>query len=85
MRIGTLHVPSLAESAHLARDALDTGRALGIKICLSPALRAEIMLSYAVPAKKEEQISMMEMVLDPEALAAAVKGMRDQYSQNAID
>ena len=29
----------------------------------------------------EEQISMMEMVLDPEALAAAVKGMRDQYSK----
>ena len=29
----------------------------------------------------EEQISMMEMVLDPEALAKAVKGMRDQYSK----
>ena len=29
----------------------------------------------------EEQISMMEMVLDPEALAAAVKSMREQYSQ----
>jgi len=27
---------------------------------------------------------MMEMVLDPEALAAAVKGIRDQYSKNAI-
>ena len=33
------------------------------------------------PAQWEEQISMMEMVLDPEALAAAVKGMRDQYSK----
>jgi betaine reductase len=32
----------------------------------------------------EEQISMMEMVLDPEALAAAVKGIRDQYSQNVL-
>ena len=33
------------------------------------------------PAAWEEQISMMEMVLDPEALAAAVKGVRDQFSK----
>lgn len=33
------------------------------------------------PAQWEEQISMMEMVLDPEALAAAVKSMRDEYSK----
>mgnify|MGYP000376403330 FL=1 len=33
------------------------------------------------PAQWDEQISMMEMVLDPEALAAAVKGMRDEYSK----
>ena len=33
------------------------------------------------PAQWEEQFSMMEMVLDPEALAAAVKGMRDEYSK----
>ena len=32
-------------------------------------------------AQWEEQISMMEMVLDPQALAAAVKGMRDQFSK----
>ncbi len=32
-------------------------------------------------AQWEEQISMMEMVLDPESLAAAVKGMRDQFSK----
>ncbi len=32
----------------------------------------------------EEQISMMEMVLEPEALAAAVKNMRDQYSKTTI-
>ena len=30
------------------------------------------------PAVWEEQIGMMELVLDPEALAAAVKGIRDQ-------
>ena len=35
-------------------------------------------------AQWEEQISMMEMVLDPEALAAAVKGMRDQYSKTQL-
>ena len=32
----------------------------------------------------EEQISMMEMVLDPEALAAAVKGIRDQFSKGVL-
>jgi glycine reductase len=32
----------------------------------------------------EEQISMMEMVLDPEALAKAVKGMREQYSKTKL-
>lgn len=29
----------------------------------------------------DEQISMMEMVLDPEALAGAVKGMREEFSK----
>ena len=29
----------------------------------------------------DEQISMMEMVLDTEKLAAAVKGIREQYSK----
>ena len=45
-----------------------------------PIIRAE-----CDPAAWEEQISMMEMVLDPEALTAAVKGMRDQYSKYAIE
>ena len=36
------------------------------------------------PAQWEEQISMMEMVLDPEALASAVKGMRDKYSKTKL-
>ena len=45
-----------------------------------PVIRAE-----CDPAAWEEQISMMEMVLDPEALIAAVKGMRDQYSKNAVE
>lgn len=41
----------------------------------------EVIREECDPAQWEEQISMMEMVLDPEALAAAVKGMRDQYSK----
>ena len=41
----------------------------------------EAIRSECDPAKWEEQISMMEMVLDPEALAAAVKAMRDEYSK----
>jgi betaine reductase len=36
------------------------------------------------PAKWEEQISMMELVLDTEALAASVKEIRDQHSQNVL-
>ena len=44
----------------------------------------EDIRSECDPAQWEEQISMMEMVLDPEALAAAVKGMREQYSKAAL-
>jgi betaine reductase len=36
------------------------------------------------PAAWEEQISMMEMVLDTDALITAVKGIRDQYSKNIV-
>ena len=32
----------------------------------------------------EDQISMMEMVLDPEKLAEAVEGIRGQYSRHAL-
>lgn len=54
------------------------GVSLGLPVyhIFDPAIREE-----CDPAQWEEQISMMEMVLDPEALAAAVKGMRDQYSK----
>ncbi len=36
------------------------------------------------PAEWEAQISMKEMVLDPDALAAAVKGIREQFSKHAL-
>jgi betaine reductase len=36
------------------------------------------------PSQWEEQISMMEMVLEPDALAAAVKGIREQFSKHAL-
>ncbi len=32
----------------------------------------------------EEQISMMEMVLEPEALAEAVRGIREQFSTHTL-
>lgn len=41
----------------------------------------EVIKSEADPAAWEEQISMMEIALDPPALAEAVKGMRDQHSK----
>ena len=58
------------------------GVSLGLPVyhVFDPVIRAE-----CDPAAWEEQISMMEMVLDPEALAAAVKGMRDQYSKDVIE
>ena len=36
------------------------------------------------PALWEEQVSMMEMVLDTEALAKAVAGMREHFSKFAL-
>lgn len=44
----------------------------------------EEIRAEADPAAWEEQISMMEMVLDPEGLAAAVKGIREQYSKHSL-
>jgi len=38
----------------------------------------------ADPAQWEEQIGMMEMVLDTEALAKAVAGMREQFSKFSV-
>ncbi|AER67185.1 glycine reductase complex selenoprotein A [Thermovirga lienii DSM 17291] len=38
----------------------------------------------ADPAKWEEQIAMMEMVLDPDALAQAVKRMREEGSKYTL-
>ena len=54
------------------------GASLGLAVyhVFDPEIRAEID-----DAVWEEQVSMMEMVLDPEALAAAVKSMREQYSK----
>ena len=44
----------------------------------------EEMKSEADPAAWEEQISMMEMVLNTEALAASVKKMRDANSKHTL-
>ena len=44
----------------------------------------EEMKSEADPAAWEEQISMMEMVLNTEALAASVKKMRDANSKYSL-
>ena len=52
-------------------------------LCVYHILEPEIK-EEADPAAWEEQISMMEMVLDPDALAAAVKGIRDQFSTHSL-
>jgi len=46
---------------------------------LDPLIKAE-----AEQKAWEEQISMMEMVLNPEKLAGAVKEMRDRHGKNAL-
>lgn len=58
------------------------GVSLGLPVyhVFDPIIRAE-----CDPSAWEEQISMMEMVLEPDALAEAVKGMRDQYSKNVLE
>lgn len=54
------------------------GVPLGLPVyhIFDPAIKEE-----ADPKAWEEQISMMEMVLDSEALAKAVEKMREQYSK----
>jgi len=44
----------------------------------------EDVKSEADPAAWEEQISMMEMVLDPDSLAKAVAAMRKEYSRYSL-
>jgi len=76
-----------AESSGLAAETVSvgdptfagplTGVQLGLKAYHIFELKDEVD-----SAVYEEQISMMEMVLDPEALATAVKGIRDQYSKD---
>ena len=55
-----------------------TGVQLGLTVyhVCEPEMKAEFD-----EAVYDEQVGMMEMVLDPEALAASVKEMRDQFSQ----
>lgn len=44
----------------------------------------EVIRKECDTAAWDEQISMMEMVLDTEKLASAVKGIRDQYSKFSL-
>ncbi|RRD64426.1 CdaR family transcriptional regulator [Fretibacterium sp. OH1220_COT-178] len=49
-------LPLLTQSAHLAREALSTGRALGMRICPARALNAEMLLSYIPAGRKRQHI-----------------------------
>ena len=57
------------------------GASLGLAVyhVFDPEIRAEID-----DAVWEEQVSMMEMVLDPEALTEAVRKMREAHSQYTL-
>lgn len=49
-------LPSLAQSARMARMALDVGCALGMKTCSYKALRTEILLSCIPPSYQRQHI-----------------------------
>ena len=57
------------------------GVSLGLPVyhILDPLLKAE-----ADPAAWEDQISMMEMVMDGDALTAAVAEMREQHGKSVL-
>lgn len=57
------------------------GVSLGLPVyhIFDPEIKEE-----ADPAQWEEQVSMMEMVLDPEALSEAVRKMRESYSKYSL-
>jgi betaine reductase len=57
------------------------GVSLGLPVyhIFDPEIKSE-----ADPAQWEEQVSMMEMVLDPEALTEAVRKMREAHSQYTL-
>ena len=58
------------------------GVPLGLAVyhIFEPEIREEVD-----PAVWEEQMEMMEMVLDPEALSQAVAKMREQYSKYTLE
>ena len=57
------------------------GVSLGLPVyhILDPLLKAE-----ADPAAWEEQVSMMEMIMDCDALAGAVAEMREQHGKSTL-
>ncbi|EHM09786.1 Glycine reductase complex selenoprotein A [Thermanaerovibrio velox DSM 12556] len=57
------------------------GVSLGLPVyhIFDPEIKAE-----ADPAQWEEQVSMMEMVLDPEALSEAVRKIRETHSKHTL-
>lgn len=50
------NVRTLAHSAHIAREAMSVGRALGMRICPAGRLSSEMLLSYLPPARKRQHI-----------------------------
>ena len=80
-----------AEAAGLAAETVTAGdptfagplAGVSLGLAVYHIVEDEIK-SLCDAAVYEEQIGMMEMVLDPEALAAAVKGIRDQYSKDVL-
>lgn len=50
------NLKSLARSAHIARDAMSVGKALGMSICPANKLNTEILLSYLPRGRRQQHI-----------------------------
>ncbi|MBQ7262224.1 MAG: helix-turn-helix domain-containing protein [Synergistaceae bacterium] len=75
-------VAQSAWSAHLAREALGVGRALGMRICPSRELAAEMLVSYLSPSRKRQHIEHVlgERELDPELTETFLAWCRSPFS-----
>ena len=76
---------SLAAETVTAGDPTFAGPLAGVSLGL-PVYHVfdEIIRGASDPAAWEEQISMMEMVLDGDALAKAVAEMREQHGKSVL-
>lgn len=82
---GAEGLPRLAESAHLAREALSTGRALGLTVCAARDLSAEMLLSYLPAWRKRQHIEhVLGDGMDATLTETFLAWCRNPFSANRV-